>query len=62
MAYVMSSAESQKGVNAVRRHVPLRTRKALSLSTLYSDSALLVLKGTSLNNALTPFWLSADDV
>ena len=31
------------------KEVPLRTRKALSPLTLYSDSALLVLNGTSLN-------------
>ena len=31
--------------------VPLRTRRALSLYKVYRDSALLVLNGTSLNNA-----------
>ena len=31
-------------------NIPLRTRRALSPQTLYSDSPLLVLNGTSLNN------------
>ena len=48
-----SSAENQKTM------FPLRTRRALSPQTLYSDSPLLVLNWTCLN-ALTPFWLSTD--
>ena len=28
----------------------------------YSDSAFLVLNGTSLNIVITPFWLSTDDM
>ena len=46
---IVSSVESQKGVNAVQ-DVPLRTRRALSLYKFYGDSALLVLNGASLNN------------
>ena len=46
-------AEKQKDINAV--DVPLRTRRALSPHTLYSDCALLVLNGTSLNSDLMPF-------
>ena len=40
-------------------NVPLRTRRALLPKTLYSDSTLLVLNGTSLNSInLMPYWLS----
>ena len=50
---VISSAESQKGVNAVQRYY-IENRKGAIDITLYSDSALLVLKRISLNtiNAL----------
>ena len=35
---------------SIFKYVPLRTRRALLLYKVYGDSALLVLKGTSLNN------------
>ena len=40
----------------------LRTRRTLSLHKFYGASALLVLNGTSLNWALTPFWFSSNVV
>ena len=43
----MSSVESQKSTITIFKDVPLRTRRALSPETLYSDSTLLVLNGTS---------------
>ena len=42
----------------VSRYVPLRTRRALSLYTVYGDGALLVLSGTSLNSGSTLLALS----
>ena len=68
----ISSAENQKGINAnvllrTRRALTLfnidllKTRRALSLPTLY-DSTLLVLNETLVNNNLMPFWLSTDDM
>ena len=44
-------------------NVSLRIRRALLPKTLYSDSSLLVLNGTSLNGInLMPFWLSTNDI
>ena len=43
----MSSVGRQKSTSTIFKDVPLRTRRALSPETLYSDSALLVLNGTS---------------
>ena len=44
--------------------IPLRTRRALFLYTLYSDRILLVLNSLMevLWTALMPFWLSTDNV
>ena len=53
-SYIVSLAENQKGITYIQQpifnNIPLRTRKALSPKTLYSDSALLILNGTLLNS------------
>ena len=47
---IISSVESQKGaINIEEKNIPLRTRRALSQYTLYSENALLVLNITSSN-------------
>ena len=48
----ISSVESQKGANNIQRcsDQNQKSRRALSLYKVYSDSALLVLNGTSLNS------------
>ena len=53
----MSSAESQKGVNAVQ-HCSIQNHKGTNHNAieLYSNNALLVLKGI----VLTPLCLSTD--
>ena len=43
---------------SIFKDVPLRTRRVLSLSKVYGDSALLILNGT----AVMPFWFSANMV
>ena len=54
---VKQSSNKVKPGNNVKR----RTRRALSPQTLYSDSTLLVLNGTSFNSTM-PFWLLIDDI
>ena len=50
---IKSSAESQKGVNAVQRCSIENQKGALSLYKVYGNNALLVLNGTLLNSVNT---------
>ena len=44
----MHNAESAKGDHAVQQRAVENQKGAIAIDLLYSDSALLVLKGTSL--------------